>query len=81
MCDQERRHPLFDFLKKENQLKSDGALARALGLKAPTISKIRARKSSVSAEVKIIIHKKTGMSIADIEAFLGEDDDTRGADV
>jgi plasmid maintenance system antidote protein VapI len=81
MCYEERKHPLLDFLKKENQFNSDGALARALGLKAPTISKIRAGKSNVSAEVKLIVHKKTGMSIADIEALLGERDDARGTDV
>ena len=65
-------HPLLDFLKKEYKLKNDAALAVALGIKPPTVSKIRANRQVMSAEMKIIIHKKTGMSIADIEEFLGE---------
>lgn len=63
-------HPLLDFLKKEYKLKNDAALAKALGVKPPTISKLRANRQSMSAEIKIIIYKKTGMSIEDIEAFL-----------
>lgn len=69
-------HPLLDFLKKEYKLKNDAALAKALGIKPPTISKLRADRQKMSAEMKIIIHKKTGMSIEDIEAFLEEDNDT-----
>ena len=65
-------HPLLDFLKKEYKLKNDAALAKALGIKPPTVSKLRANRQNISAEMKIIIHKKTGMSIADIEEFLGE---------
>jgi len=65
-------HPLLDFLKKEYKLKNDAALAKALGIKPPTVSKLRANRYVMSAEIKIIIHKKTGMSIADIESFLGE---------
>lgn len=81
MWDEDFKHPLLDFLKKENKLKSDGALARALGVKAPTISKIRHRKSNVSAEIKLLIHKQTGMSIADIEALLEETNGARGTKV
>lgn len=69
-------HPLLDFLKKEYKLKNDAALAKALGVKPPTISKLRSNKYVMSADVKIIIHKKTGMSIEDIESFLGENDET-----
>lgn len=74
-------HPLLDFLKKEYKLKNDAALAKALGIKPPTISKLRANRQTMSAEMKIIIHKKTGMSIADIESFLGEDNDSGRAEV
>ena len=74
-------HPLLDFLKKEYELKNDAALAKALGIKPPTVSKLRANRQVMSAEMKIIIHKKTGMSIADIESFLGEDNDSRRAEV
>jgi plasmid maintenance system antidote protein VapI len=74
-------HPLLDFLKKEYKLKNDAALAKALGIKPPTVSKIRADRQNISAEMKIIIHKKTGMSIADIESFLGEDNDSGRTEV
>lgn len=65
-------HPLLDFLKKEYELKSDRALCDALGVTPPVISRIRNGKSNVSAEMIIIIHKKTGMSIEDIEQLIGE---------
>ena len=68
------KHALLDFLRKEYQLKSDRALCAALGVTAPVISRIRAGKSQVSAEVIIIIHKKTGMSIEDIEQLINEGD-------
>ena len=74
-------HPLLDFLKKEYKLKNDAALAKALGIKPPTVSKLRANRQNISAEMKIIIHKKTGMSIADIESFLGEDNDSGRTEV
>ena len=69
------KHPLLDFLKKEYELKSDRALCEALGVTPPVISRIRARKCGVSAEIIIIIHKKTGMSIEDIENMINEGDE------
>lgn len=63
-------HALLDFLIKEYGLKNDAALSRALGVKPPALSKIRARVMGVSGDMKILIHKKTGMSIEDIESFL-----------
>jgi plasmid maintenance system antidote protein VapI len=65
-------HPLLDFLKREYELKSDRALCDALGVTPPVISRIRARKCGVSAEIMIVIHKKTGMSIEDIEDLMEE---------
>ena len=65
-------HPLLDFLKREYELKSDRALCDALGVTPPVISRIRARKCKVSAELIIVIHKKTGMSIEDIENLIEE---------
>jgi plasmid maintenance system antidote protein VapI len=69
------RHTLLDFLKREYELKSDRALCRALGVTPPAISKIRSRTVRVSAEMIILIHKKTGMSIEDIEDLIKESDD------
>jgi plasmid maintenance system antidote protein VapI len=63
-------HALLDFLIKEYGLKNDAALSKALGVKPPVISKIRSRSMGVSGDMKILIYKKTGMSIEDIEEFL-----------
>lgn len=68
-------HPLLDFLKKEYELKSDRALCDALGVTPPVISRIRAGKTKVSAELIITIYKKTGMSIEDIEDMIKENKD------
>ena len=70
-------HPLLDFLKREYELKSDRALCDALGVTPPVISRIRARKCKVSAELIIVIHKKTGMSIEDIEELIKEKEDDK----
>lgn len=70
-------HPLLDFLKREYELKSDRALCDALGVTPPVISRIRARKCKVSAELIIVIHKKTGMSIEDIEELIKEKEDAK----
>ncbi len=63
-------HALLDFLIKEYGLKNDAALSKALGIKPPTLSKIRSRRMGVSGDMKILIYKKTGLSIEDIEEFL-----------
>ena len=65
-------HPLLDFLKREYELKSDRALCDALGVTPPVISRIRARRCKVSAELMITIHEKTGMSIEDIKNLIEE---------
>lgn len=66
-------HKLFDFLKTEYGLPSDRQLCAALGIKPPLLSKIRNGVLRVSSDVIILIHEKTGMSIADIKDFLKED--------
>lgn len=63
-------HDLFDFLMRESDLESDAALARALGVPAPTVSKIRNGKRNVSAEVILKIHKLTGLSVETIDRLL-----------
>ena len=70
-------HPLFDFLIKEYSLKNDAALSRALKISPMDISKIRKYANSedkryrVSARMMIIVHKRSGMSIEDIEEMVG----------
>lgn len=63
-------HKLIDFLIKEYDLKSDAALAKALGISQPTISKLRHRTSGFSAHLILVVHKKTGMAVEDIESML-----------
>jgi transcriptional regulator with XRE-family HTH domain len=61
---------LLDFLLEKYQIKNDRQLGLRLGLKAPTLSKIRAGRSSVSAAVILAIHKEFKMPVKDIEALL-----------
>lgn len=68
-------HPLLDFLKRENDIKSDHELSKALGINRTYLSKIRHGRP-LSAKMKILIHKSTGMSIEDIEGFLGESNES-----
>ena len=65
-------HALLDFLKTEYELPSDRQLCAALGLNPPVLSKIRHGVVKVSADVIILIHEKTGMSVADIKSFLDD---------
>jgi DNA-binding transcriptional regulator YdaS (Cro superfamily) len=52
-------------------LKNDAALAKALGITPIDVSKIRKGINKVSARVMIIVHKKTGITIEDIEEMVG----------
>ena len=63
-------HDLFDFLMREADLENDAALARALGIPAPTVSKIRSGKSNVSAEIILKIHRLTDLSVETIDRLL-----------
>ena len=65
-------YALFDFLIKESGLKNDAALARALEITAPTISKIRGGKNRVTAEIILSIYKQTGLSIETIEELINK---------
>ena len=64
-------HQLFDFLIKEYSLKNDRALCQAIGVTPIDVSKIRSGVNNISARVIILVHKKTGMSIEDIEEMVG----------
>jgi hypothetical protein len=69
-------HTLFDFLKTEYELASDRQLCAALGIKPPVLSKIRHGVIGISADIMIVIHEKTGMSIADIKELISENGKT-----
>lgn len=69
-------HELFDFLIKECGLRNDAALANALDVTPPSVSRMRNGKSKVGAEIILRIHKTTGLSVESIESMLGEQKET-----
>lgn len=50
---------------------SDAALARALDVAPPTISKIRNRRAPISDGLLIRMHEETGLTIKELKAALG----------
>ena len=69
-------HTLFDFLKTEYNIPSDRQLCDALGIAAPVLSKIRHGVIGISGDIMILIHEKTGMTIADIKELISENGKT-----
>lgn len=67
---QPKPHDLFDFLMREAEIKNDAGLARALGVPHATVSKIRNRKSIVSSDLILKIHRLTGLSVETIDSML-----------
>ena len=65
-------HPLFDTIIFNFNLKNDAALARALDLTPPVVSKIRSRTRPLCASVMLKIHDATGWSIKEIKDLLAE---------
>lgn len=61
---------LLNKLRDDYNLKNDAALARYLGTPAPIISKWRHDLVPVSAHFIIVIHEKTGMSVAEVKSYL-----------
>lgn len=63
-------HALLDALIAEYKLKNDAALARALGVLPPEISRIRNRKRPVQAEFILRVHEATDWPIKQIKEML-----------
>lgn len=63
-----RPHPLFDAIKQEFNLPTDGALADFLRTHRPSISKIRGGAMGVSGDMILTIYDRTGWSIERIRA-------------
>ncbi len=61
---------ILDVLKEKYDLKNDAAIAKALEIAPPIVSRIRNGKSNVSAEIILKIHETFGMPVADIKALL-----------
>ena len=65
---------LLNYAVDKMELKNDAALARALNVSPPIISKIRHRVTPVSYGVMLRIGEKTGLSFADMREILGMPD-------
>lgn len=63
---------LLDRVRETLQLSNDAALARTLQILPPVLSKIRHRRTPVSASLLIRIHEETNLSIAELRALLGD---------
>jgi len=61
---------LLDKVKELYSIKNDAQLSRTLDVPPPTISRIRAGKVNVSADMILRIHETLGMPVADIRALL-----------
>jgi len=67
------KHVLIDYLIKSNNFKHDGALAKAMGVHAPMISKYRNRKLKVGAPFILLVHDLFGLEVKEILRMLAED--------
>jgi transcriptional regulator with XRE-family HTH domain len=63
---------LLDALIDHLRLKNDAALARALEVAPPVISKIRHRRLPVSASLLIRMHEVTDLTIRDLRYLMGD---------
>jgi len=63
---------MLDTLMVKLRTKSDAALARALGVPASTISKVRHRQMAVNSALLLAAHEATEISIRDLRNLLGD---------
>lgn len=61
---------LLDALLRQMQLRSDAALARALEIMPPVLSKIRHRKMPVGASILVRMHIVSELSVRELYALL-----------
>ena len=63
-------NPLLDALIEANELKNDAALARALEVDPPVISKLRSQKIVCGPSLILRMHEKMNMPVATIRQFV-----------
>lgn len=63
---------LLDTLTKKLLLRNDAMLARILCINAPVLSKIRTRKSPVSAALLIRMHEVCGLEVRELRRLMGD---------
>lgn len=62
-------HKLLDYLLTTYRYKNDSSLANAIGIKRPTLSKIRAGKIGVGASFILAVHDAFDIPIKKIKAL------------
>jgi plasmid maintenance system antidote protein VapI len=63
---------LLDELIRRLNLKNDAALAKALEVAPPVISKLRNGRLPVGATILITMHEVTGMTVAKLRSLMGD---------
>lgn len=63
---------LLDSLLERMHLKSDAALARALDVTPPAISKMRHKRIPIGASILIRIHESTGLNVRELRELMGD---------
>lgn len=63
---------VLDHLRGRYQLRTDGQLARALGVHAPMLSKIRSGKLDFGAALVLRIHEEFGLPMKELRAMFGQ---------
>lgn len=63
---------LLDFVIEKLKLKNDAALAKALGITPPVLSRIRHGKFPIGATILIAMHEETGMKVRELRRLMGD---------
>jgi hypothetical protein len=63
---------LLDFLIEHMKLKNDAALARALAIMPPMISKVRSRRAAISPALLVVMHEASGISLEELREQMGD---------
>lgn len=63
---------LIDRLRELQRIRTDAALSRLLGIKPPTLSKIRTGKAKITAAVVLRIHEVYGLPVSDLRSMMAQ---------
>jgi hypothetical protein len=69
-------HKLLDYLLATYRYKNDSILADVIGIKRPTLSKIRGRTMPVGATFILAVHDAFGIPIKEIKALAQASDES-----
>jgi len=63
---------LLDALQQRFKLKNDAALADFLQINRAVISRLRRRKSQITAALMVCLHEATNMSLSELRSMMGD---------